>query len=90
MQREFALFFPVFREIEWLLRGEQPVVVAIDGRSGSGKSSLARLLQEGYGCSVISMDHFFLRPEQRTPARLQQPGGNGDHECFQEEVATNL
>lgn len=90
VQREFALFFPVFREIEGLLRGEQPVVVAIDGRSGSGKSSLARLLQEVYGCSVISMDHFFLRPEQRTPARLQQPGGNVDHERFQEEVAPNL
>ncbi|HPT83027.1 MAG TPA: hypothetical protein PLM25_03990 [Limnochordia bacterium] len=86
----FALFFPVFREIERLLRGEQPVVVAIDGRSGSGKSTLAELLQEVYGCSVISMDHFFLRPEQRTGARLREPGGNVDYERFLEEVAVHL
>lgn len=87
---EFALFFPVFREIEKLLQGEQPVVVAIDGRSGSGKSTLANLLREVYGCSIISMDHFFLRPEQRTPERLAEPGGNVDYERFQEEVAPRL
>ncbi|MGI6674430.1 MAG: uridine kinase family protein [Limnochordia bacterium] len=87
---EFALFYPVFREIERLLSRKQPLVVAIDGRSGSGKSSLARLLQEVYGCSTVSMDHFFLRPEQRTAARLNEPGGNVDYERFAEEVATKL
>ncbi|WP_461370753.1 uridine kinase family protein [Candidatus Darwinibacter acetoxidans] len=87
---EFSLYFPVFREIERLLSTRKQVVVAIDGRSGSGKSSLAKLLQDVYGCSTISMDHFFLRPEQRTAARLQEPGGNVDYERFQEEVGVKL
>lgn len=90
VQSEFALFFPVFREIERLLRKKQPVLIAIDGRSGSGKSFLAELLQAVYGCSVISMDHFFLRPEQRTPARFQEPGDNVDYERFLDEVVSRL
>ncbi|MFR7635787.1 MAG: hypothetical protein ACLUYZ_00015 [Lachnospiraceae bacterium] len=32
------------------------------------------------------MDDFFLRPEQRTAARLAQPGENVDHERFLSEV----
>lgn len=32
------------------------------------------------------MDHFFLRPEQRTEERLKTPGGNVDYERFLEEV----
>ena len=32
------------------------------------------------------MDDFFLRPEQRTAARLAQPGENVDHERFLTEV----
>ncbi len=90
VKSDFALFYPVFREIERLLRKEQPIVVAVDGRSGSGKSSLAKLLQEVYGCSTISMDHFFLQPHQRSAARLQEPGGNVDYERFQAEAAAKL
>jgi uridine kinase len=36
------------------------------------------------------MDDFFLRPEQRTPERYAQPGGNIDHERFREEVLLPL
>ena len=36
------------------------------------------------------MDHFFLRPEQRSPERYAQPGGNIDHERFLEEVLLPL
>ena len=36
------------------------------------------------------MDHFFLRPEQRSPDRYAQPGGNVDHERFLEEVLLPL
>ena len=36
------------------------------------------------------MDHFFLRPEQRTPERLRTPGENVDHERFLEEVLCPL
>lgn len=76
--------------IDALLTGEKPVVVAIDGRCGSGKTTLASKLQAHYGCPVIPMDHFFLRPEQRTAQRLATPGENVDHERFLEEVLLPL
>lgn len=70
--------------------GRTPLLVAIDGRCGAGKTTLAAFLQEKYGWSVLHMDHFFLRPEQRTKERLDMPGQNVDYERFLEEVLTPL
>ena len=36
------------------------------------------------------MDDFFLRPEQRTPERFAEPGGNVDYERFHDEVLLPL
>lgn len=69
---------------------KERVIIAIDGKSGSGKSFLAGLLKGLYGCNLIHMDYFFLRPHQRTPARLKEPGGNIDYERFHKEVVNNL
>jgi uridine kinase len=66
------------------------LIVAIDGNSAAGKSSLAARLKEQTACNVIHMDDFFLRPHQRTPERLNEPGGNIDYERFCEEVAGPL
>jgi len=77
-------------KINHLLEKNDRVVVAIDGNSSAGKSTLAAFLKESHLCSVISMDHFFLRPEQRTPERLSLPGGNIDHERFLDHVITPL
>lgn len=57
-----------------------PYVIAIDGRCGSGKSTLGKLLSEACHADLLCMDDFFLRPEQRTPERYQTPGENVDHE----------
>ncbi len=76
--------------IDSLLRRQKPQIVAIDGRCASGKTTLATSLQKKYGCNVIHMDQFFLRPEQRTKERLQTPGENIDHERFLEEVLCPL
>ena len=38
------------------------ILVAIDGRCGSGKTTLAAALQEMLQCPVVHMDDFFLRP----------------------------
>lgn len=65
-------------------------IVAIDGRCAAGKTTLAQQLQTHFGCAVLHMDDFFLRPEQRTAARLSQPGGNVDYERFLEEVLLPL
>lgn len=65
---------------------DRPLIIAIDGNCGSGKTSLAKHISELYDCALLHMDDFFLRPEQRTPERYAEPGGNFDRERFFEEV----
>ncbi len=76
----------LFSEIDRLLVRKDRVVVAIDGGAASGKTTLADILAKRYGAEVVHMDDFFLRPEQRTPARFAEAGGNFDRERFAEEV----
>ena len=66
------------------------IIVAVDGRCGSGKTTLAARLEKDLRCAVYHMDDFFPRPEQRTEERLSQPGENVDHERFLEEVLLPL
>lgn len=66
------------------------LLIALDGRCGAGKTTLAARLQEKTGCNIIHMDHFFLQPEQRSRERLEEPGGNVDYERFLEEVMIPL
>ncbi len=76
--------------VRTLLETRPRVLIALDGRCASGKTSWAARLQARYGWQVAHMDHFFLRPEQRTPERYAQPGGNVDWERFLEEVLRPL
>ena len=80
----------VSERIDSIQKEYQPIVVAIDGRCASGKTTLALELQKKQDCNVIHMDHFFLRQEQRTKERLQTPGENVDHERFLTEVLEPL
>ena len=68
----------------------KPIIIAIDGRCASGKTTLAKAISEQIDCNVIHMDDFFLRPEQRTANRLATPGENIDHERFLVEVLIPL
>lgn len=87
LRSEYAQLLALFGAIDRRLAGGERVILAIDGRSGAGKSSLAALLASVYdGALVVHMDDFFLQPHQRTAQRLQTPGGNVDHERFLEEV----
>lgn len=67
-----------------------PVLIAIDGMCASGKTTLCAEIAEKYDCNVFHMDDFFLRPEQRTPERLSEVGGNVDYERFRAEVLEPL
>ena len=78
------------KQIDTLLEDKNFVLVAIDGKCTSGKTTLASKLAEIYDCNVFHMDDFFLRPEQRTPERFAEVGGNVDYERFQEEVLLPL
>ena len=78
------------KQIDDLLTQKDAVIVAIDGKCTSGKTTLASKLAKLYDCNVFHMDDFFLRPEQRTPERFAEVGGNVDYERFLEEVLLPL
>lgn len=71
-------------------KGKERIIIAIDGRCASGKTTLAKELSQMLNCNVIHMDDFFLRPEQRTSERLSIPGENVDHERFLSDVLLPL
>ncbi len=91
--REYVRFLPLFIALDVALEraGEGGhVSLAIDGRCGSGKTTLAALLERLYPARVVHMDDFFLPPTLRTPQRLAQPGGNVHYERFMAEVAAGV
>ena len=85
ISNEYIPFLPLFCEIDKRLR-QGSVRLAVEGGSAGGKSTLGGILAEIYRCRVFHMDDFFLRPEQRTPERFSEPGGNVDRERFLSEI----
>ena len=84
-----ACMLPLMQEMANKSR-ERAIVVGLDGRCGSGKTTLAKLLGEVFDCNVIHMDDFFLPPALRTPERMQESGGNVHYERVEAEVLTGL
>lgn len=74
------------REIEQRRENKKPFLVAIDGGSASGKSTLGAALAEELQATLIHMDDFFLPMEMRTEERFAQPGGNVHWERVRAEV----
>lgn len=66
---------PVVDAIRQLTQRKSPVVVAVDGRSGTGKSTLSARMAAQFGAALIDQDDFYsggdfddwmpLTPEQR-------------------------
>ncbi len=73
-----------------LLKKKTPVIIAIDGRCASGKTTLADVLKESIDCNIIHCDDYFLQPFQRTKERYSEPGGNLDRERLIAEIFTPL
>lgn len=71
-------------------KNKTKLLVAIDGRCASGKTTISKELENLIPCNVIHIDYFFLRPEQRTQERLNTAGENIDHERFLKEVLKPL
>lgn len=90
MKAEYAPLLPLLCELDGRLAQGRRTTLAIDGPCGSGKTTLAALLAQLFDCPVFHADDFFLRPEQRTPERFAQPGGNLDRERLREEVLLPL
>ncbi len=90
ISNRFVPFLPLFCKIDSALKNGKPFTLAIEGGSASGKTTLSKLLEEIYGCTVFHMDDFFLQPSQRTYERLSEIGGNVDRERFLCEVLLPL
>ena len=86
---KYVTFLPIFAKIDKALENGN-VILAIEGGSAAGKSTLGEMLESIYDCTVFHMDDFFLRPEQRTKERFAEVGGNVDRERFLEEVLIPL
>lgn len=68
----------------------KPLLVAIDGPCGSGKTTLSTLLSQRYAANVFHCDDYFPRPHQRTEARRAEPGGNLDRDRLAAEILAPL
>ena len=75
---------------ELIASDAERIVIAIDGKCASGKTTLGHYLQQEFDANLFHMDDFFLQKEQRTPKRLAEVGGNVDYERFQTEVLEPL
>lgn len=89
ISNDYLPFLPLLAKLDQLLK-ERPIVVAVEGGSASGKTTVSARLAEWYDANVFHMDDFFLRPEQRTPERYREVGGNLDRERFLAEVLIPL
>ncbi|MCD8145281.1 MAG: uridine kinase [Oscillospiraceae bacterium] len=69
-----------------LLSGEKPILIAIDGRCGSGKTTLAQSLSRRYAARIFHMDDFYLSFARRDSNWRNIPGGNMDFARLREEV----
>ena len=94
MEKEFEIFLPLIKRLDaFLEQGNEKgrLIVAVDGGSASGKTTLAEFLEKRYdNIDVFHMDDFFLTPEMRTEQRLNEAGGNVDRERFEKEVLIPL
>jgi len=86
IQEEWDAYFPVMLRLAELTRNAGPVVAAIDGLCGSGKTRLSELIGHLFPCNIFHMDDFYLPPAQRAQKWAEIPGGNMDLNRFLETV----
>jgi uridine kinase len=65
----------------------RPVLVGLDGRCGSGKTTLAAQLAAAFpACTVLHMDDYYLPPARRIPGWERTPAANMDLVRFYSEA----
>ena len=70
-----------------LANAAAPVVLALDGRCGSGKTTMAATLAEQFPDSIVlHTDDFYLPPADRVPGWEQTPCANMDFARLRDEV----
>lgn len=78
----------IFGAIQDLLETKDKVVVAIEGRSASGKTQVAEYIKSKIDCNVFCMDDFCLSDEQRK--EKERGFANVDIPRFRHEVIGGL
>lgn len=64
----------------------KPVIISIEGKCASGKSTIADFIKNNFKATIIHMDDFFLPIKRKTKARLDEIGGNIDYELVRETL----
>ena len=80
---------PIINSITALLStaAGRPILIALDGRCGSGKTTLATQLAERFpGSRTIHTDDYYLPPAQRVPGWETLPCANMDLKRLRAEV----
>ena len=80
----------ILGRIEAAQKNNRRLLLVIDGKWGSGKTTLSERLCERYGCSVFHIDDFYLPIIMQTPEVMKEPGGNIDFDRFLSEVIKPL
>lgn len=73
-------------QLRILLQEKKQLVLAIDGRCASGKTTLAQELSSIFHASVIHMDDFFLPAQEQSVSKQMKPAGNMDLLRLEKEV----
>ena len=71
-------------------KGTKLYIIAVDGRCGSGKSTLSSDISAVTGASVIHMDDFYVPIKLRTSERYSVPGRNVHLERIKQEVIPEM
>lgn len=65
---------------------KRTIIIGIDGRCGSGKTTIANRISNVLEANCFHMDDFYLPIIMRTPERMSQAGGNVHYERFLDTV----
>ncbi len=80
----------IFSRIEAAQKNNRKLLLVIDGKCGSGKTTLSERLGERYGCNVFHIDDFYLPIIMQTPDVMEEPGGNINYDRFIAEIMAPL
>ena len=80
----------ILGRIEEAQKNNRKLLLVIDGKCGSGKTTLSERLGERYGCNVFHIDDFYLPIVMQTPEVMKEPGGNINYDRFIAEIMAPL
>ncbi len=86
IHKQYKALIEVIIKLASLNHEENHIVIAIDGNSASGKTTLSKELEFLLGAETVHCDDFFLPIEMRTEERLNEAGGNIHYERLKEVI----